>query len=741
MKYAADIVKYGRPKPYFDKAYNFVTLDLETINNELFMIGTTVDGKHECVYENFRNYLNDFFIFCVQHNKDILTWSRYDNTFIIKTLISPLSDDAKRLILLRIRNITPLFDYDWKGFKIEITNVIKENVIITIYDHAGNHKKINVFNLKNLFADVGVKDEINPRHGRTATEGLEQVAWDYGLDYYSKTIEASHALDIERFNEDEDYRNAMLDEFHKIDLVRFNNDPLYKMGVIESNRLDNIVLVDIANKLLENFHGLCGVYPKTIYTAGSLARSYLLTIKGMNFNFHSMFAKSKLYDKLLDYSMKSYHGGKIESYVIGYIAKATAIDISSAYPYSLSQLPKPTGKAHFETDINKIKDYYYAFIDCTVYDVPDKLIHPISIPAPIGLANISPSGTFEAIITKPEYDFFIRHGIKVEVRDFIGVESTNDYPYKDMIQTLFDDRLKNKKSNPSLAGLLKTILNSLYGITFELNDVYEESGELLKWEGLRAGDFFNPIIASYITALTRTYLSEVGDNILDNGGDVYLNMTDSIIYKGEVTLDVFSDKKTLGKFEKPEKISEVLIMGAGRYEYLKEGKYIIKTRGFNARQNKKSYYSKLDLTSKVTINHSTLVTFYRATQNKYKLEQLGHLIEEPYIIDPMNLGGKRIIDNRYINMKKEFTTTRPVRMSLDYYEFLPSLQKDADVIKRVTQFRVKKFITCEMCGKEIPLNEYAYRYTGTDGRVHYRCVDHKPIHYGEYSPFAEENMI
>ena len=32
-------------------------------------------------------------------------------------------------------------------------------------------------------------------------------------------------------------------------------------------------------------------------------------------------------------------------------------------------------------------------------------------------------------------------------------------------------------------------------------------------------------------------------------GEVFLNMTDSIIYNGKVTLPVFSEKKILGKFE------------------------------------------------------------------------------------------------------------------------------------------------------------------------------------------------
>ena len=146
------------------------------------------------------------------------------------------------------------------------------------------------------------------------------------------------------------------------------------------------------------------------------------------------------------------------------------------------------------------------------------------------------------------------------------------YPYKNLVYYLFKNRMKYSKTNKSVSEMFKTIINSLYGITFELTDVYKENEDEINWEGYRAGDFFNPVIASYITAFIRTYISEVSYNIIQNGGEVYLNMTDSIIYNGEITLDIFSNEKVLGKFEMPTEINDIIILGAGRYEY-KEGVY------------------------------------------------------------------------------------------------------------------------------------------------------------------------
>jgi hypothetical protein len=449
--------------------------------------------------------------------------------------------------------------------------------------------------------------------------------------------------------------------------------------------------------------------------------------------------KSEYFDALLDYSMKSYHGGKIESYVLGYLPKAKLIDITSAYPYALSRLPKLTNLVVVGSDPALLKHYFYAFIKCTIYNIPETLIHPVTIQSPINKTNLSPCGTFEAIITKPEYDYLISRGIKIAVADYICIVSEDEYPYQAMIQNLFNARMETKTTNKSLSALYKLILNSLYGITYELTDQFVEVENDIEWRGYRAGDFFNPIIASYITALTRTYLSSVSQNILDNGGHVYLNMTDSIIYDGEITLDVFSETKTLGKFEKPENLADVMILGAGRYEYRREfeEKYIVKSRGFEVKLKDESFYKDLPLDDSVSIKHRTLVTFFRATTEKYGLNQLGHLVDDNYIINPLNLGGKRTIDNFDVDLKKEITTTRPINM--DDFEMM-LFGKDTGLLKErdIKQFKCRQNETCLFCGCEISKNEYAYKYKSINGWS-IRCLDHKPRRFDEWEPFREGN--
>lgn len=611
-------------------SYNFNALDLETIDNELFLIGFVENGSYYYYEEkaNFLAVLNRFFISCIKGNKDVVTWSKYDNTFIIKTLLKQFEDNERIKILNKIGKVTPIFEYQYGNFTIEITNIIGNSILFKITDAKGFYKKLTFYNIKNLFQD-----------------DLLTTAKDYGFDYYSKVSKDAHIIDKERFY----------------------NDDEYKKTVILSNRLDCEVVIDIAYKLLDNFFELTGSYPRTIFSAGSLARSYLMLNQNEKFNFRSIFRGKKHYHGLLDYAMRAYHGGKIESYVLGYLKTAKSVDITGAYLNNLTKLPKLTNKVFFGDDIKTLDNYFYAFINCKItIDDPD-FIHPITIANGLNKTNFSPYGTFKTVITKLEYDFLIKHNKKVEVIDFYVIEHEEFYPYKEMMEKLFNNRMEYKGINESMAGLSKTLSNSIYGIKHELNDVYgsdDEKGDEIEFLGYRAGDFFNPVESSYITAMTRCDISEISINIMDNGGKVYQNMTDGIIYDGEITLDVFSDRKMMGKLEPPAEIKDVLILGAGRYEFYNEFKkaFIIKTRGFSVKARQNAYYKNYDLTTLLLIDNKVFVTYALATLEKYGFEKLGHIIEENYTINPFNLGGKRLVNNLNVNLNKEITTTRALKI-------------------------------------------------------------------------------
>src|SRR5690606_25494004 len=249
-------------------------------------------------------------------------------------------------------------------------------------------------------------------------------------------------------------------------------------------------------------------------------------------NFYHMYKDNPYYDKLLDYAMKSYHGGKIDSYVIGYVGDAYVADITTAYPSVISELPELTQNVKYITGDNGIENYYYAFIRCNVYIPKSDFIHPLIVQSPISPVNISPQGFMKnIIITKPEYDYLQKYknkyNLSIEVIDYIAIEHNNNLIFKNLVYDLFNKRLTYKKEgNNVLADLTKTIINSLYGITYELTPIYEiNDDDDIEKTGLRAGDFFSPVCASYITAKTRWLLSDGSMNIIENGGKIYLRMT------------------------------------------------------------------------------------------------------------------------------------------------------------------------------------------------------------------------
>lgn len=632
-KRSQDIVKWGKLKPYFDRTYDFNTIDIETVDNELFIFGYTSNNSYHYKLDNFYNVFHDFLIECIQNKKDILTWSRYDNTHLVKLILSKFSESDIKTYLRRIGKVSPIIEYKYQSYTITIVNIIKDSIIFKFTDLNNKERHITLYNLKNLY-----------------DTDLETTAKNYHIDYYSKLGQ----------------------EYHIIDKKRFKSDLEYQKMVIKSNELDNRVLLDISRIMLENFKNVTGVYPKSIFTNGSLARSYLLATAGESkskvLQFKSLYNRLSKFDKLLDYSMKAYHGGKIESYVLGNVGTAKIVDITSAYPYAMTQLPYPTREVLYIEGGKDIDKYFYAFINCEFTINDPNFIHPCIVENPINKSNISPYGYIKAIITKPEYDYLIKHGIKVNVFDYVAVKHMNSYPYKEIVESLFNKRLETKDTNPSLSQMYKIILNSLYGITFELNDTFDEIDSSIEWQGYRAGDYFNPVIASYITAITRTSLSEVSNNIIENGGKVYLNMTDSIIYQGNITLDVLDKKKILGKYEYPTVIKNCVILGAGRYEYYdtSKSKYVIKSRGFSANVKDKAFYNDLELNSEeIILDHKTFVTGFKATTKKYGYQKMGYLIDDTYTFNPFNLGGKRIIKDRSIDLNTTYTETLPIYLEKD----------------------------------------------------------------------------
>src|SRR5690606_18262449 len=100
------------------------------------------------------------------------------------------------------------------------------------------------------------------------------------------------------------------------------------------------------------------------------------------------------------------------------------------------------------------------------------------------------------------------------------------------------------------------------------------------------------------------------------------------------------------------------------YEYYDEikNKYTIKNRGFNVSNKDNSFYSQYDLNNSFNIPNKNFVSSFRATTKKYNFEQMGHLLDDSYKINPFNLGGKRYIKDcdKNKNLNKTYIKTYPI---------------------------------------------------------------------------------
>ncbi len=646
-KTALNIAEWGKLKAFTnDELKDCIGLDLETIDNKMFLLGT-YDTEYNYTLKDFDIFLFDVIIKATQENKHIATWTRYDNTHILKIILEHIADEIIILdFIQKVGKISakynrakgylapPLLTIKHKSYTINVENVIRNCIMFRVFDKYGRNRVIWSYDIKNLY--VGYD--------------LLEASKDNNFNWYSKVS----------------------DDAHIIDKDKFYNDPDYKEIVLLSNKLDSKIAKKLAIAIQEDFFSIFNSYPLNLISAGSLARSSViamsknLKLKTTQINISSYIDKKADFD-LLDYAMKAYHGGKIDSYILGYTPEANIVDISSAYPSILKDLESLVkSKIIYNKGKPDSLDYAYMFVKCNLHikKNSDELSTPYIIKNPFNnMSNVNPYGYIkDIVITKFEYDFVLQHSkdIDIEYIDYYAITKTDEkLIYNPIILELYKLRLEAiKNGKPSIDNLLKTIINSLYGITYELTPLYDND---IKNIGFRAGDFFNPIIASHITGGTRTKLSEMNNHIINRGGSILLNMTDSIIYKDAEICDLCKETKIIGEFELPKTIKNVLILGSGRYEYIESGKYRFKTRGFTAKTSDKSFYTEI-LANDNIIENREFVTFYKSTLKEFNYKDIGLIYDNVYSIDPFNLGGKRIImkNDFDIDLSKNMIKTKQV---------------------------------------------------------------------------------
>ena len=182
-------------------------------------------------------------------------------------------------------------------------------------------------------------------------------------------------------------------------------------------------------------------------------------------------------------------------------------------------------------------------------------------------------------------------------------------------------------------------INRLYRLNKKFKTIKEYEEEVVFKAGYRAGEFFNPIFATYITAQTRIKLASASVAIEDNGGKVIALMTDSITWEGkpeQLPQEYWMEEKTLGYFEKPEVVTDIISLGAGRYEFTDDtGRKTTKRRGIDSISD----FNWKDLLDKAVSNQVHMKTRLLVSvglilgNHEFNYKDLGRVVETEREVD------------------------------------------------------------------------------------------------------------
>ena len=308
-----------------------------------------------------------------------------------------------------------------------------------------------------------------------------------------------------------------------------------------------------------------GIYPKKFISYGNLAGQLLLKEFGDRLPkvyrhkyYHEKKKEYPGYQDFLDYCNESYYGGRFEITKLGFCGQLYEIDINSAYPYAMTQLPDIA-----YSPMNYIKGDYkpHGIVKVKINEYPNHNIQGIPIK--------------DSIVYFPKRnDTVYLHSHEIEPLEKFGYEfdilncryytpMSNKKPFKKFVENIYSERKKLKENKDPLHIFYKYLLNSCYGKFLNVTkksrkleksemsyedyvNAIESGNRDLSYYRYDNGDYdifitdkeignpvFNLYIGSFITSLTRTKLIDyvIANKLQDR---VYAFHTDSILTDKEL---------------------------------------------------------------------------------------------------------------------------------------------------------------------------------------------------------------
>jgi len=348
-------------------------------------------------------------------------------------------------------------------------------------------------------------------------------------------------LDARRISTDAKYRDNHRKEI--IEYCKRDADLTARLGRLNSSLYQSI-----------------GVASNKWYSTGYIAAKYFLT--------HSRVPRYHFVQPQ-QYAYYSYAGGRFECFQRGYFEQAYKYDITSAYPYVISQLPNlDRGKWVRDTTVDYDADLIFARVRVTV---PDNFVQPLHIKHK-GVVLYPSTTSHYRIITKSELEVIDEFELATvdvcEAWHFYA--DSNERPFAS-IRDIFKRRLELRDAGDRREYVLKKVMNSLYG---KFIQVTTELAPVLKH---RVGNLFIPAYASEITARTRMQLLRT---TLERDMTPIAYFTDAILTSEPEELA----SEGLGSWSL-ETSGELVLLGCGVYSFRDGAKIDTHLRGFESRKD------------------------------------------------------------------------------------------------------------------------------------------------------------
>jgi len=287
-----------------------------------------------------------------------------------------------------------------------------------------------------------------------------------------------------------------------------------------------------------------GITASTLYSSASISFKYFASRS----NIVTVWRYWNEDRDALAFASDAYGGGKFEVTSRGPFY-GYEYDISSAYPHEIANL----------VDISNATTKYtaefqpkaaYGFLDCSI---DNRTPHHIPCGPMVGV-RIYPMGQFRMTITAPEYEYMLSLGITIKVHNAVWFfVKRKRYPYRKTVKELFRIKSDLKNKDKMLYNVTKVVLNGFYGKMAQ--SIEQPGGSVI------VGSGWNPVYASYITALTRLKVTKI-QNLVKS--DCLAVHTDSVIVKHPLPASVSIDN-ALGNFGLVVEGSGILV-ASGMYQ-------------------------------------------------------------------------------------------------------------------------------------------------------------------------------